>query len=117
MPNAIKHSLLKLYADDSLAFKPIKSPKDTQLLQKDLDSLTDSATTSQMKFNVKKCEIMNIVMKELDLNTPSYSVNSEPLKPVSEIEYHGFTVDNKLTFQKDIYHQNMLKKSATLCLC
>ena len=39
LPDSIKHSYTKLFADDSMLFRPIKNIADCALLQEDLSSL------------------------------------------------------------------------------
>ena len=52
MPLQVKHSELRLFADDSLLYKTIKSVSDRTKLQADLDNLTTWARDWQMRFNI-----------------------------------------------------------------
>ena len=49
-------STLRLFADDCLLYRVIKSEVDTSQLQCDLDHLSQWAQTWQMKFNLTKCK-------------------------------------------------------------
>ncbi len=49
------NSTIKLFADDCLLFRTIKSIEDTEQLQKDLNELDNWSHQWQMKFNAKKC--------------------------------------------------------------
>ena len=51
-------SLLRLFADDCLLYRTIKSIEDSTILQKDLEMLSQWATVWQMKFNVSKCIVI-----------------------------------------------------------
>ena len=54
------HSQLRLFADDCLIYCPINSPEDHTILQNDLLKLSIWADVWQMKFNVKKCCILQV---------------------------------------------------------
>jgi hypothetical protein len=56
----IKHSQLRLFADDCLIYKEVASREDQQALQEDLDTLMTWSHTWQMLFNVDKCYTMNL---------------------------------------------------------
>ena len=102
MNKAIDHSTLKLYADDSLLYKPIVNISDPSDFQSDLDNLVDWAGNSQMQFNIKKCEQMSI--KRAACNTPStqYTMSGEPLSKTDKVEYLGVSIDDKLSFDPHI---------------
>ena len=59
LPDAVK-SQVRLFADDCLLYRTIKSFEDHLTLQKDLDNLQTWATDWGMRFNAKKCYIMSI---------------------------------------------------------
>ena len=50
----------RLFADDGLLFRTIKSSADTASLQADIDSVAEWATKWQMRFNPTKCYVMRI---------------------------------------------------------
>ena len=54
LPDNIRLSV-RLFADDCVLYRNIKSPIDCQILQDDLNSLAQWETDWQMKFNVAKC--------------------------------------------------------------
>ena len=53
-------SSVRLFADDCVLYRNIKSPIDMQILQDDLNSLAQWVTDWQMKFNVAKCHSMRV---------------------------------------------------------
>ena len=53
LPENIRSSV-RLFADDCVLYRNIKSPIDCQILQDDLNSLAQWETDWQMKFNVAK---------------------------------------------------------------
>lgn len=56
-------STISLFADDCLIYIPIRSIQYQHDLQQDLDRFVHSGDNLAMKFNVKKCVIMQISTK------------------------------------------------------
>jgi len=56
-------STIRLFADDCVIYRAIRSPSDNEILQQDLEKLVDWSNTWQMEFNVDKFAIMNISTK------------------------------------------------------
>jgi hypothetical protein len=54
MVDVVKHSSVKLYADDTLLYKPITSAQDCYLLQRDLEAVHLWSVKNLMKFNASK---------------------------------------------------------------
>ena len=54
LPDNIRSSV-RLFADDCVLYRNVKSPLDCQILQDDLNSLAKWEMDWQMKFNVSKC--------------------------------------------------------------
>ena len=102
---SVAHSILKLYADDSLLYKPILNSTDSDSFQNDLNSLVGWADASQMNFNVKKCEQL-CIKRPACSNSPTtqYTMSGESLSmsSVEHIEYLGVTIDCKLSFDQHI---------------
>ena len=53
-------SSVRLFADDYVLYRNIKSPIDCKILQDDLNCLAQWETDWQMKFNVTKCHSMRV---------------------------------------------------------
>ena len=70
-------------------------------MQRDLDALMDWGSTWGMKFNAKKCNIMQ-VSRSLKLLQYFYSLGSEILQEVSDAKYLGIQTDNKLDWNKQV---------------
>ena len=87
-----RHSL-RLFADDCLIYRSIKSLLDHVALQKDLESLHRWGETWGLKFNVSKCNIMHLSRKSV-LPTRFYTLGGEVITSVSESKYHGVTFSN-----------------------
>ena len=83
----------RLFADDCLIYRSIKSLSDHVALQKDLESLHRWGETWGLKFNVSKCNIMHLSRKSVP-PTRFYTLGGEVITSVSESKYLGVTFSN-----------------------
>ena len=51
LPDCVRYSTIRLFADDCIIYRPIKSIEDTQLLQEDINAIAKWALSWLMKFN------------------------------------------------------------------
>jgi len=63
----------RLFADDCLLYRPIRTVQDSTLLQKDLDALSQWAIVWQMKFNPSKHTVMRCTRSQKPIIT-NYSL-------------------------------------------
>ena len=70
-------------------------------MQRDLDALMDWGSTWGIKFNAKKCNIMQVSRSRKPLQH-FYSIGNEILQKVSDAKYLGIQIDNKLDWNKHI---------------
>ncbi|XP_077989646.1 uncharacterized protein LOC144443981 [Glandiceps talaboti] len=106
LPDSIMHSICLMFADDTKVYRTVESVQDCQLLQEDIDNLTDWSDLWQLKFNATKCKIMHIGYT--NTNT-EYTMNSnnvqEPLQ-VTELEKDlGVHVDPELKFSSHVENE------------
>ena len=94
-------STVRLFADDCLIYRVIHSPDDHNILQNDLDKLTDWAEEWQMEFNVAKCNIMQITTR-LNISKFNYTMYTIPLQIVNQHKYLGVCLDHKMSWQPHI---------------
>ena len=97
LPEAVQ-SQVRLFADDCLLYRPIKSQSDHITLQNDLIELEKWADKWGMRFNAKKCYIMSINNR----STHFYSLNNHILKQVEENPYLGLTLTENLKWSSHI---------------
>ena len=71
----MKSSQLRLFADDSIIYKTIKSPKDCDSLHEDLDAAARWESDWLMTFHPDKCSVLTITNKNLQDWSP-YSCSS-----------------------------------------
>ena len=86
-------SQVRLFADDCLLYRPIRSVVDQEGFQCDLKALELWASTWGMKFNAKKCYLINITRTRNHL-THNYSLNNHILPTVTREKYLGITISN-----------------------
>ena len=100
LPASIK-STSRLFADDSLVYRAIKTEHDHAILQNDLDQLSIWAEKWGMKFNVNKCFVMSINRKKQS-PTHTYTIENHTLEKVSQTSYLGITLCDTLKWSAHI---------------
>ncbi len=108
LPTSVK-SQVRLFADDCLLYRPIKSIQDHLALQQDLEQLEKWAMNSGMRFNAKKCLVLSIRKK----STYYYSLDSHILEQVKSSPYLGVVLTEDLKWSTHI-NKTMKKASSTL---
>jgi hypothetical protein len=106
LPTSVK-STVRLFADDCLLYRQIKSMQDHILLQKDLKSLEEWAGKWGMRFNAKKC----FVLPTKKRSPYFYTLNKEILKHVDETPYLGVEISADLKWSKHV--GNICKKASS----
>ena len=102
-------SNIRLFADDSIVYREIRSPADHQILQTDIQMLTDWSKKWQMNFNTSKCHLLTITHKPKPSEF-TYTISNQPISRVNSHPYLGVTIDAKLSWSKHI--QGTASKSA-----
>ena len=88
-------SQVRLFADDCLLYRSVKTQQDQQQLQTDLHSLERWATKWGMCFNATKCYFMSIHISRNPLTT-HYILNNHILEHVQENLYLGVIISKNL---------------------
>ena len=94
-------SSIKLFADDCLLFRTIKSIDDTKILQDDLSKLGLWTSKWQMMFNAKKCYTMRLHRKKEPI-IQNYTMGDDVLTTVSSQAYLGVEIHEKLSWKPHI---------------
>lgn len=97
LPDTVK-SQVRLFADDCLLYRTIKSQSDHEKLQQDLNNLQKWADTWGMRFNAKKCYIMSIRKK----TSKFYSLNNHILEEVQDNPYLGLQISSDMKWSTHI---------------
>ena len=91
----VTKSELRLFADDTVLYRAIKSDHDHQILQEDLHNLSKWVSDWQMDFNASKCHLFRITNKRKPFQS-TYSANSEVLAKVPQCDYLGVRCSESL---------------------
>ena len=94
-------SEIRLFADDILLYRAIKTPSDHEILQNDLNTLTKWASDWMMEFNIPKCNIIQITTKHNKRNF-TYKISNVPLTTVKEHNYLGICLHHKLSWKPHV---------------
>ncbi len=94
-------SQLRLFADDALLYRPINSPEDHIIMQKDLDQLEAWAKSWNMNFNPKKCYVMSS-KRSGSKSSHFYSLRGEVLQSVTTNPYLGVILSEDMKFTAHI---------------
>ena len=96
---------IRLFADDCLLYRIIRSSDDTDSLQNDLNSLTDWSSKWQMSFNTSKCKLLRITTKRNPI-THSYRMADDLLETVKHHPYLGVELSHNLNDQSYRQHHS-----------
>ena len=108
----IQHnSSIAIYADDSKLFRSIKHQSDSNLLQKDLDSLHLWNQDWDMSYSLDKCKVLHFSTKRIPCNPldRTYSLAGQQLTLVPNITDLGITIANNLSWSNHI--ENIMCKA------
>ena len=94
---------VKAAADDSLLYRPIKTPKDCEILQHDLNTLQNWEKIWKMEFHPGKCNLLQITNKRNPIDF-IYNIHNTPLQKVDSAKYLGVVVDSKLNWKPHYSH-------------
>ena len=100
LPDTID-SQVRLFADDTVLYRTIKSDTDHHRLQTDLDKLSDWANAWDMQFHTDKCLVMNI-SKKRHPSKFTYSLHNTDLKTTDTAKYLGIIISQDMKWTKHI---------------
>ena len=102
-------SSIRLFADDCVLYRVIKSTEDHDQLQHDLNILTEWTKQWQMVLNPAKCVILNCT-RSLSPSLATYSINNVLLRSVEQHKYLGVLLHNSMSWSKHI--QEIVNKAS-----
>ena len=88
-------STARLFADDTLCHNTVKSSKDQQDLQEDLNHLAEWEQKWQMKFHPSKCQSLQFTRKRQRLPA-TYTLHGHTLSNEKEVKYLGVTLSDNM---------------------
>ena len=83
-------SKVRLFADDAILYFEVASADDCQILQSDLNKLTEWEEKWSMNFNLSKCEVLTVTRNKQP-TLFSYSMHDQILNRVKSTKYLGVT--------------------------
>ena len=103
LPLSTPFSTTRLFADDSLIYRPIKSLPDCRLLQQDLNALEQWEQTWQMSFRPDKCKLIRFTRSQNPIIF-NYHLHNQQLSAVNSHKYLGIHLSSNLKFNTHIDH-------------
>ena len=82
-------SQIRLFADDCVCYREIRTVEDTLKLQKDIDLLGSWARKWGMRFQPVRCNMMQLTNKRINKIEASYTLEGTVLENVDSIKYLG----------------------------
>ena len=102
LPSVLQPSTkCRLFADDCLVYREIRSPEDQVSLQKDLDALEQWSIQWGMLFNAKKCNIMTVSRSTTPL-LKFYQIDNTILDNVDSCTYLGILLTSDMSWSSHI---------------
>ena len=92
---------VRLFADDALMYRHIRSKEDATALQKDLSSLARWEREWQMEFHPQKCTVIHVTNRRNTINH-QYTLHGHTLEAVNSSKYLGVTINNHLKWDDHI---------------
>ena len=112
LPDSVS-SEIRLFADDCLLYRPIKSQADVKGLQDDLVGLQGWEDKWLMSFNPDKCEVLRITNKRKNVILANYNIRGSVLRTVNSAKYLGVTIAGNLSWKP---HISIITKKANSTL-
>ena len=101
MPDVVSEgTFIRLFADDCLAYRRVKTAEDQAILQRDLKALNDWASRWGMRFNPAKCQIMHLARSKP--KTKMYELCDVFLETVNSSKYLGVVVSDDLQWHNQV---------------
>ena len=101
LPDCVS-SQTRLFADDCLLYRPIKSEADQVLLQEDLSKLQSWADIWCMNFNPSKCSVLRVARPRSPKLHFDYTLKGQTLERVPHIPYLGVELSESLEWESHV---------------
>ena len=101
LSSSVKSSSHLLFADDLKLYRQIKTNTDCEILQRDLDNVTEWCKLNALHINVQKCMKMVFTRCKKEIIFP-YNISGTILPSPSIVKDLGIFYDSKLTFEPHV---------------
>ena len=102
LPESVKGSDPRLFADDCLLYKIINCDADAEAVQQDLLALEEWERKRQMKFYPEKCQVIRIITNKRFEGQTEYRLHCHTLEVVDNGKYLGVTISNDLSWHRHV---------------
>ena len=109
-------SMLNLFADDMLLFKPITSVSDFHHLQDDIESIKNWTDSNHLSLNTKKCKCMLVSRKSGPRQPLSFKLGGDVLEQVKTFKYLGVLIFSSLSWSPHVEAVCMIALRQESCL-
>ena len=102
LPDVVSpRSTVRLFADDCVLYRKVKSSEDAAELQRDLDGLQQWEADWQMEFHPKKCQVLHVTNKK-NVIRADYKIHDHVLEDTDTAKYLGVNIHHKLSWNHHI---------------
>ena len=106
LPSSVS-SDVRLFADDCLLYRPIRTKADQKKLKEDLTKLEHWADIWGMKFNSSKCSVLQVKRpRAKETISSDYQLKGVTLEKVSSTPYLGVSISENLEWGGGSHIQN-----------
>ena len=95
------NSIVRLFADETIAYLVIVKPHDTEKVQADLTTMGVWEVLWKMKFHATKCNVLTVTGKRKPIQT-EYKLHGHSLSRVTSAKYLGVTITEDLRWDSHI---------------
>ena len=99
---------VRLFADDCIVYRTIKTTQDSEILQRELDELQKWETNWSMSFHLENCQLLRVTKKLKQIIT-NYLIHGKPVSQTKNSKYLGVIINEKLSWNPHI--DEVIKKS------
>ena len=99
LPELLRHSNVRLFADDGILYKEVRCEQDCRDLQRDLDHLEEWERHGTWPLTLPNVTLCMLPELESPLNY-TYSLHGTDLQPVTDAKYLGVYLTSDLTWKK-----------------
>ena len=100
--NLTEGSVLNIFADDMLLYRPVTSIEDLHLLQQDIDKISEWVNINHLSLNPVKCKSMMVSRKKNPTQFLPFNLNGSLLEHVDTFKYLGILLSSDLSWSAHV---------------
>jgi hypothetical protein len=100
LPSVIS-STIRLFAENFLLYRRIRTTEDHAILQRDMDNLQQCENNKLMRFNPDKCEVLIATNKKSPIHS-EYTIHGQVLNQTDSAKYIGLNIHKSLSWDSHI---------------